>query len=413
MVTTIRKALSSSRYPELTTGEAAGWTRAFREAHQRREDHPAWHGALDALTACLWTAAIGPVIKALDGAETAVLIPVGQLVMLPLHAAWTTDTTLPAGRRYALDDVCLSYAPNAVSLSAAAGVAASAGADSLLLVEEPRPSTREPLPFARAEAPAVADPFTHIKALKHENATVSAVLGALDGHNVQHFTCHAIADLASPLDSALILAGDEPLTLREILEQHPGRPGRAALRLAVLAACETQVPGRQLPDEVISLPAGLIQAGAAGVIASQWAVSGLATAMLMTRFYHCWKHDQLPPAAALRAAQRWLRDTTNREKADYFEAAMPAGSLAPFPTAPASCGGQWSGRPQATGRTRTSANGLPSCTPEPDGTNLNSLEGPFRPAPLWRCRTGQRRPCAPGMHAEVRIPALRMLSAEP
>ena len=307
--------------PELTTGEAAGWTRAFREAHQRREDHPAWHGALDALTACLWTAAIGPVIKALDGAETAVLIPVGQLVMLPLHAAWTADATVPAGRRYALDDVCLSYAPNAVSLGAAAGVAASAGADSLLLVEEPRPSTREPLPFARAEAPAVADPFTHIKALKHENATVSAVLGALDGHNVQHFTCHAIADLASPLDSALILAGDEPLTLREILEQHPGRPGRTALRLAVLAACETQVPGRQLPDEVISLPAGLIQAGAAGVIASQWAVSGLATAMLMTRFYHCWKHDQLSPAAALRAAQRWLRDTTNREKADYFEAA--------------------------------------------------------------------------------------------
>jgi CHAT domain-containing protein len=308
--------------PDLTTGEVSDWTRTLREAHQRRDDQPAWHGVLDALTARLWTAAMGPVIEALGGAETAVLIPAGQLVTLPLHAAWTTDTTLPGGRRYALDDVCLSYAPNAVSLSAAAGVAASAAADSLLLVEEPRPSTREPLPFARAEAAAAAAPFRHIRALRHENATVSAVLGALDGRNVQHFTCHAIADLASPLDSALILAGDEPLTLREILEQHPGRPGRTALRLAVLAACETQVPGRQLPDEVISLPAGLIQAGAAGVIASQWAVPGLATAMLMTRFYHCWKHDQLPPAAALRAAQHWLRDTTNGEKADYFEAAV-------------------------------------------------------------------------------------------
>jgi CHAT domain-containing protein len=147
-------------------------------------------------------------------------------------------------------------------------------------------------------------------------------LGALDSCNVQHFTCHALADLASPLDSALILADDKPLTLREILAQHPGRPGRAVLRLAVLAACETQVPGQQLPDEVISLPAGLIQAGAAGVIASQWAVPGLATAMLMTRFYQYWKHDQLPPAAALRAAQRWLRDSTNGEKADYFKAAM-------------------------------------------------------------------------------------------
>ncbi|MGH3407115.1 MAG: CHAT domain-containing protein [Streptosporangiaceae bacterium] len=310
------------RLPELTTGQVGGWTRTLREAHGHRDDQLTWRGALDAVTARLWTAAMGPVIEALDGAETAVLIPAGQLVMLPLHAAWTTDTTLPGGRRYAVDEACLSYAPNAASLGAAAAIAVSAAADSLLLVEEPRPSTRGPLPFARAEAAAVAAPFTHIKALRHENATVSAVLGALDGRNVQHFTCHALADLASPLDSALILADDGPLTLREILEQHPGRPGRAGLRLAVLAACETQVPGRQLPDEVISLPAGLIQAGAAGVIASQWAVPGLATAMLMTRFYQYWKHDQLTPAAALRSAQRWLRDSTNGEKADYFKAAM-------------------------------------------------------------------------------------------
>jgi CHAT domain-containing protein len=44
--------------------------------------------------------------------------------------------------------------------------------------------------------------------------------------------------------------------------------------------------------------------------------------MLMTRFYQYWKHDQLPPAAALRSAQRWLRDSTNGEKADYFKATM-------------------------------------------------------------------------------------------
>jgi CHAT domain-containing protein len=35
--------------------------------------------------------------------------------------------------------------------------------------------------------------------------------------------------------------------------------------------------------------------------------------MLMEHFYRCLREDEPPPAQALRAAQRWLRDTTNRE----------------------------------------------------------------------------------------------------
>jgi CHAT domain-containing protein len=40
--------------------------------------------------------------------------------------------------------------------------------------------------------------------------------------------------------------------------------------------------------------------------------------MLMERFYRLWRQDGLAPVLALREAQRWLRDTTNREKAAYF-----------------------------------------------------------------------------------------------
>ena len=39
----------------------------------------------------------------------------------------------------------------------------------------------------------------------------------------------------------------------------------------------------------------------------------------------------LEPALALREAQRWLRDTTNREKADYFKREMPAVSGVKMP----------------------------------------------------------------------------------
>lgn len=54
-----------------------------------------------------------------------------------------------------------------------------------------------------------------------------------------------------------------------------------ALRLVVLSACETSLPGTDLPDEVVSL---------------------------------------------LRRAQQWLRDTTNDEKLQHYERARAAGA---------------------------------------------------------------------------------------
>jgi len=47
-------------------------------------------------------------------------------------------------------------------------------------------------------------------------------------------------------------------------------------------------------------------------------VADVSTAMLMVRFYQYWREEGLEPGYALRAAQRWVRDTTNQEKADYF-----------------------------------------------------------------------------------------------
>lgn len=90
-------------------------------------------------------------------------------------------------------------------------------------------------------------------------------------------------------------------------------------RLAVLSACETGLVGTDLPDEVVMLPSALVQAGYAGVAASLWAVADVSTAMLMVRFYQCWRIDKCEPAHALNVAQRWMRDTTNGEKAGYFE----------------------------------------------------------------------------------------------
>ncbi|MFE3937210.1 CHAT domain-containing protein, partial [Streptomyces goshikiensis] len=95
-------------------------------------------------------------------------------------------------------------------------------------------------------------------------------------------------------------------------------------------------------DEVIGLPAGFLQAGAAGVIATLWAVDARATALLVARFYRAWRAEGLPPANALRLAQRWLRDSTNGE----LTAAFPALHRAPAHLADAADLARWGeGRP--------------------------------------------------------------------
>jgi CHAT domain-containing protein len=89
-------------------------------------------------------------------------------------------------------------------------------------------------------------------------------------------------------------------------------------RLVVLSACQTAITdARRLPDEAIGLPAGLLQAGVPGVIGTLWSVDDLSTTLLMTQFYAYHRQGDpqtgegpLPPAAALRRAQGWLKTRT-------------------------------------------------------------------------------------------------------
>ena len=141
---------------------------------------------------------------------------------------------------------------------------------------------------------------------------------ALSDHDVFHFSCHGMADFSQPLNSGLLMANGENLTLRDFLSKEG-----VSARLAVLSACETGIPDIKYADEAISLPSGLVQAGVAGVVASLWSVSDLSTMMLMVRFYEFWRRDNLEPPEALRQAQIWVRDTSNGKKAEYFGGFLP------------------------------------------------------------------------------------------
>ena len=276
-----------------------------------------WEKAIDSTTNRLWDWFMGPLTEKLvtSGISHAILIPQGYLGILPLHAAWTAEN---GKRRYAMDDVCYTYAPNALSLAASRETARKALSERVLAIDEPYTENASSLPNSNVEVAAICRHFTKKTVLSDIMATRTNVRNTLPDHDVFHFSCHGMADVTEPLDSGLLMANNETLTLRDFLSKEG-----VSARLAVLSACETGIPDIRNADEAISLPSGLMQAGVAGVVASLWSVSDLSTMMLMVRFYEIWREDNLEPPEALRQAQIWVRDTPNGEKAEYFGGFLP------------------------------------------------------------------------------------------
>ena len=282
-----------------------------------------WSDAIYELGRWLWDVTIGPLLTQLRSVSAVVLIPVGPLALLPLHAAWTEDLNCPTGKRYALDDVLITYAPSARALTGARHRAAQTQPDFLLAVEEPWPVRGSSLPGASSEAQAAISAFgSRTCHLRHEDATRDAVVAGLREATVVHLVCHGYADLDRPLQSGMVLAGDILLTVEQLFGL------RFESRLAVLSACDAGLPGTELPDEVVSLPTGLLQAGVAGVVAPLWAVPDERTMLLMVGFYQRWRQEGQEPAEALRQAQRWLRDSTNGELRSMFQALYDQGPAA-------------------------------------------------------------------------------------
>jgi len=133
--------------------------------------------------------------------------------------------------------------------------------------------------------------------------------------------CHGDFNRTDYLASSLHLA-DGKITLAEVFNQIADL---RRMRLLILSACQTAIIDlRGARDEVRSLAAGMLQAGARAVIAAHWPVDDRATYLLMVRFAQEWfpNMEWEPPAEALARAQRWLRTITYYDLAAW-EAAHP------------------------------------------------------------------------------------------
>lgn len=190
-------------------------------------------------------------------------------------------------------------------------------AQKLLGVADPSslPNTQEQfnfpsLPLARSELEVIeylCAPAYERQILYNSDATIDALSSPLLSASIVHFACHGFFNINRPLSSMLVLANRDRLTLNDLLRQKVTFP---SARLVLLSACQTGVVAiDKVPDEVIGIPAGLMQTGTPAVISTLWPVSDLATALLLIRFYQVFLRNN-HPARALRAAQRWLRSVS-------------------------------------------------------------------------------------------------------
>jgi CHAT domain-containing protein len=145
---------------------------------------------------------------------------------------------------------------------------------------------------------------------------VLALLSSLPGPHLLHLDCHGQYDSASPLDSSLMLADEEALTIEDILY----RVRVTDNWLVVLSACETAagpvgdglIDGTEYDSILVYLvdqlrfTSAFQLVGASTVYGNLWMVRDLPTALLLKKAYAGLVAGKSKPVA-LREAQNWLR----------------------------------------------------------------------------------------------------------
>jgi CHAT domain-containing protein len=151
-----------------------------------------------------------------------------------------------------------------------------------------------------------------------DNATLTNYLAALkNGENYVLSSLHGCGNRSNPIQSALLLANEQKITVGMLLVSRFPQ-----LSEVFLSACETHTGRATIADDLVTLSTGFLSAGANNVISTLWAVDDLASALLSI-FYHRSRHAGSRPAIALQAAQTRLRTISGEIiKAVYYKELM-------------------------------------------------------------------------------------------
>ncbi len=281
----------------------AGWLHRYAKLYGDIDDVGSaqalaqWNAFVGPFLERLWDLVMGPVDTQLQsagvvaGSEITLIAP-GRLSILPLAAARVREN---GGWRHFVEKWATSLAPSIGTAAKARRKIASHDSRTARLL-----AVTDPLgDLGMAENPAwgffAPDARLRLDGLA---ATTEAVMRNLPEYSHLSFYGHGEWDAEDPENSALIMAGADRLSIRQLrmLDMQSSR-------LAILGACETGVIGvHQLPDEFIGLPAAMAKAGVPAIVSTLWPVDAANTDRLIRSFLAAHLGGE-SPARALRRAQ--------------------------------------------------------------------------------------------------------------
>jgi CHAT domain-containing protein len=279
------------------------------------------------------------VLSLLPAGGELVIVPHGQLNLLPFAALPMNEKNELLGMRYAL-----RYAPSLTILTEVGGAASPSAKPSVnwreaLIVGNPqmptiktvdgRPITLQSLSGAEQEGRWVAEKL-QAQFLNWAAASENQIRKRASRAPLMHFATHgyAYASEAHTRDSFIALAPGEGhdglLKVGEILDQLP----KLYAELVVLSACQTGLGNIKEAEGTIGLQRAFLAKGARSVLVSLWSVSDDATEKLMKAFYTHWLNDPDQPrkAEALRRAQQEVHSISGFEPPRYWAAFQLVGA---------------------------------------------------------------------------------------
>ena len=234
----------------------------------------------------LYDVLIAPAEKYLEGLKHWVIVPDGELALLPFQA-------LRSEKGFVMQSVSVSYAPSVAALGKTIRLAEkrrkewqskpAENQNSALAMGAPNfPPGFADLPEARAEVTEVAGIFGAHAYLGAE-ATRQTALKLLPQVRYVHLATHSRLDPNSSLRSAIVLSrtptDDGFLEAQDLLNEN------LQSELVVLSACNTG-SGRSVNGEGLQgLSWALFMAGSPANMVTQWEVSDKSTRILMKEFY--------------------------------------------------------------------------------------------------------------------------------
>ncbi len=247
--------------------------------------------------------------------------PAGVLSFLPLHAAGLYSDkgrSLSDGNKLS-DFVVSSYTPTLSALlpqQPPSSMPIIGSKIKLLAVAQPSSSGHAIIMGTEKEIQHIQtelETSISIEALVGVEASYDNVIKGLQDSNWVHFACHGVQDSVNPTNSALLLAGEERLTLSKLVELNCANGD-----LAFLSACQSAKGDSKLSDESVHLGAGMLVAGYKGVIATMWSIRDRDAPLVAQGVYRHLKEEGLKSTEAARALQLAVDSLREEHKAPFI-----------------------------------------------------------------------------------------------